>query len=232
MDLHKVGSFLKDHGPEILTGISVGGTVGSNILFVRAAKKEAEDGKKSHYILPAIVAGTSIGATIGSNRISNAQKASILAAGAGLATTVKLQHDKLKETMSEEDLKKFDDDCATVKSWQQYVDSGPSGMEYYIMDQFGIRFWSNERIVTGAENQLNKIYNDEKRVTLLDALELLKAMNETNRKAAMGVTYTYNFESDEPQGVIFLVNDGVYFDRTVRFIKIVKVGDPNTDTFD
>lgn len=72
----------KDRLPEILTVISVGGQVTSNILFIRAAKKEAEDGKLSHYILPTAVSAASIGAVVASNRVSNEQKVALVAAGA------------------------------------------------------------------------------------------------------------------------------------------------------
>lgn len=74
--------FGKDHLPEILTCVGVGGQVASNVLYVRAAKKEVEDGKLTHYILPTAVSAVSIGAVVASNRVSNEQKIALVAAGA------------------------------------------------------------------------------------------------------------------------------------------------------
>ena len=47
LDLNK--KFFKDHLPEILTGMSVFGTVVSDALFVYAAKKEQVDHDKKHW---------------------------------------------------------------------------------------------------------------------------------------------------------------------------------------
>ena len=52
--------FFKDHLPEILTGMSVFGTVVSDALFVYAAKKEQIDHDKKHYILPVVTSTGSI----------------------------------------------------------------------------------------------------------------------------------------------------------------------------
>ena len=94
--------FLKDHLPEILTGMSVFGTVVSDVLFVYAAKKEQIDHDKKHYILPVVTSTGSIVCIIASNRVSNSQKASILAGATALAANYYNYQKATKEVLTDE----------------------------------------------------------------------------------------------------------------------------------
>lgn len=71
---------IRKYIPEILTGVSIGTHVVSNVLFVRAAKKEANDGNKKHYILPVCFSAASITSIIFSNRYNAKEKGLLLGA--------------------------------------------------------------------------------------------------------------------------------------------------------
>lgn len=100
--------FLKDHIPEILTVVGVGGEVLSNALFVRAAKLETGDGKKSHYIIPSVVSAGSITAIVASNRVSNKQKESLIAGALAVGSNLYSYKATVKKNVDKETYSKIE----------------------------------------------------------------------------------------------------------------------------
>lgn len=98
---------IRQYLPEILTGVGIGGEILADILFVKAAKEESKDGKKTHYILPIAASGISIASIFASNRISSKEKTALIAA-LGLSAASSTRYRKaVKETVSAEESEKI-----------------------------------------------------------------------------------------------------------------------------
>lgn len=160
---------IKDHLPEILTGVAVGGEIAADFLFVRAAKKEAKDGKKKHYVLPAIVSGASITSIIASNRISNEQKLSLLAASTLSSAQLVNYKKAVKETVDEKTYadisKKYSDDeleklKAKAKEYNKGNDEDDDYQLFYF-DQFDILVQSTPQTVSVALLNMNQEFCTE-----------------------------------------------------------------------
>ena len=157
--------FLKDHLPEILTGMSVFGTVVSDALFVYAAKKEQIDHNKKHYILPIVTSTGSIVCIIASNRVSNSQKTSILAGVTVLAANYYNYQNATKEVLTDEQKESLDELLVMANDAYPKDDAFIEGdKELYFLPQFGILFLSITTLVnmyiiiiyTSTENMLIK----------------------------------------------------------------------------
>lgn len=110
--LKRTARLCKDHLPEILTVTGVGGQIASNVLFVRAAKKETEDKDLKHYILPTAVSAGSIVAIVASNRVSNEQKIGLVAAGVLSAQQVREYRKIVKENVDDQTFYDIEQDYA------------------------------------------------------------------------------------------------------------------------
>lgn len=224
MNFIKVGKFIKDHIPEILTGVSVGCTVASNYLTADAAKKEAEDGNKKHYIPGMVVAGVGAGAAIGSNLVSSSQNVALAATTAGLAGVAIKQRKAMNKNFTDEEIVEFDE----LKEFNAYAEGGPSGRTLYYMPTFGIKFWSTKEMIDRAEIQADKFFTTDGQVGLDDILEFLKAYNKVNEIAAQGIRWSYDWDSDEEQHIIFRTYPSVLCDVSCTQLFISQTGTDKT----
>ena len=166
--------FLKDHLPEILTGMSVFGTVVSDAFFVYAAKKEQIDHDKKHYILPIVTSTGSIVCIIASNRVSNSQKTSILAGATALAANYYNYQNATKEVLTDEQKESLDELLVMANDAYPKDDAFIEGdKELYFLPQFGILFLSTQQDVNTAELNVNQELNHAGEVYLSNLFERL-----------------------------------------------------------
>lgn len=179
----------KKYLPEILTGVGIGGEVLSNALFVRAAKLEEKDGKKTHYILPLLVSAGSIAAIVGSNRVSNSQKASIVAAGGLLLSKCMAERKEIKEKYGNDEV--LDLDLNQLKILADRENEIPfiedETKELYYMPDYGIIFYANPGRVMTAELNLNESFTHDGEAFLSEFFAFLGLKN-TEMEAA-GLSY-------------------------------------------
>ena len=67
--LEKFGKKVVEHLPEILTIGACVGVIAGDVLLVKGAKKETQDGKKTHYIPGDIASGVGVACIIALHRI-------------------------------------------------------------------------------------------------------------------------------------------------------------------
>lgn len=158
MKLNKFMSLAKQHLPEILTATSVLGVITSDALFVYAAKQELMDGDKKHYILPLITTAGTITCIIASNRVSNSQKASIIAGGTLLAQNYIQQRKAVEETCSEEEIHNIDELLIMANEAYESDEAFSDGKELYFMPQFNKVFYQTPADVITAELNLNEYF--------------------------------------------------------------------------
>lgn len=153
---------IKKYLPEILTGLAVGGTITSNLLWAYAARQELMDGDKKHYILPLITTAGTITCIIASNRVSNMQKMSILAGGTMLAQNYIQQRKAIEETCTDEEISSIDE--LLIMASDAYKDDTTfvdAGRLLYFLPQFNIVFWSDPETVCVALTNLNTSFTRE-----------------------------------------------------------------------
>lgn len=150
---------IKKYLPEILTGLSVIGTLGSNYLFVRAAKKESVDGDKKHYIIPCVTTAGTIVCIIASNRVSNSQKASIAASGILLANNY-IEHRKaVEDVCTEEQMASIDELLIMANDAYKSDTAFSDKKELYFIPQFNKVFWALPCDVVTAQLNLNERFS-------------------------------------------------------------------------
>lgn len=197
--------FLKKHKSEILLGVSIGGTVAADTLFIYKAKKLYENNDSptaknyiSAYWLPIVISGGSVAAGICSHNALVAEKmalASLVAFTASRAKSLEktstheevLEADSkcLNELMIEADAaNELEDDCETNGDKQLYY-----------LPQYGIIFWSDETTVRTAELNLNQLFTHEMFATLGDFLTFLGI--NSSEWDVLGDQYVWRFNYDD-----------------------------------
>ena len=119
--LEKFGKKVVEHLPEILTIGACVGVIAGDILLVKGAKKETQDGKKTHYIPGAIASGIGVACIIASNRVSNTQKVTLAGAIAALAAQNKSQREKIETKFGADELREMDNVTPTEIGLTYYL---------------------------------------------------------------------------------------------------------------
>lgn len=193
--------FFKDHLPEILTIMSVFGTVVSDALFIYAAKKEQVDHDKKHYILPIITSTGSIVCIVVSNRVSNSQKASILAGAAALATKYYDHQKIINSVLTNEQKDSLNELLVLADEAYSRDDAFIDGeKELYYLPQFGIAFLSTQQDVATAELNLNQNFTHDGEVYLSNFFEHLGIYDDLNTEDKIMVDelkWRFNYEDYE-----------------------------------
>lgn len=206
--------FIK-HIPEILTGTAVAGVIASDVLFVRAAKKESKDGDKKHYILPAITSGVTIGTIIASNRVSNSQKASLAAAGALTASKYVEYRKNVQECLPEELCESLDD-LEKQADEANEVDGECEEIALFYLPQFGIMFESTFSQVSTALLNLNQSFVHEGEASLGDFLRFLPRYKDAGM-LIIGDEIGWRINYDDP-------DNGTQYITTRQYQKRLKNG--------
>lgn len=198
--LEKFGKKVVEHLPEILTVGACTGVIAGDVLLVRGAKKETQDGKKTHYIPGAIASGIGVACIIASNRVSNAQKVTLVGVAAALAAQNKSQREQIENKFGIDELRKMDNVTPTENNF---------GVTYYL-PQVGMSFVApdiSEELLERAEIDINKFFDSDGQVSLDDILHKLGLAkyayrNRDDRLLACSTIWTYKW-SDEPQQIMF-----------------------------
>lgn len=202
MTIGDVGRTLKEHIPEILTGISVACTFGSNVWTLKATEKYVEDKDKKHFIGPAVMAGIGAASAIGSDCLHVKGKAVLLASLAGSAALNVRQRQELEKRMTPEEMAKFDgiQNARTMEHSDKVL---------IYMPQIGYKFWTKpipQERINRAESQLNKFFDSDGQFSLEDVFQLLGLESDAyscdeDPIAARHMLWTFDWDSDEEQGV-------------------------------
>lgn len=210
---------LKKYVPEILTGVAIGSHITSNILFVRAAKKEEKDGLKRHYILPSILSGVSISSVIFADRYNAKEKGIILGAMAastiangkfiektrdanGDEETVKMKMES--DNITEEDLKKITEELDKMDL--KDLSKIPEGYEVYVFPQI---LGNNTPVVTTpdtmdfAYGHINEMFQNDMWVSVY---EFLYAIDETGSLiSSEDELFGWKMSEDDPyEGIMYI----------------------------
>lgn len=185
------------YSSEILTGLSIGGVIASDALFVRATKLEQMDGDKKHYILPSVVSAATIAAIICSYRISRKQKLALIGAvGAMSARCVearKIMNPERQEVM---------DELLIEAEAAKYNDETELDKELFYLPDYGIIFKADRDDVREAEFLCNRYYTHNGACSLSEFLEaagidddlLLKQTTNEILKFDYGDGFQYDFQ--------------------------------------
>ena len=198
--LEKFGKKVVEHLPEILTVGACAGVIAGDVLLVRGAKKETQDGKKTHYIPGAIASGIGVACIIASNRVSNTQKITLVGVAAALAAQNKSQREQIENKFGIDELRKMDNVTPTENNF---------GVTYYL-PQVGMSFVApdiSEELLERAEIDINKFFDSDGQVSLDDILHKLGLAkyayrNRDDRLLACSTIWTYKW-ADEPQQIKF-----------------------------
>lgn len=171
MKLNRNFEIIKKHIPDILTTMSVIGTIVSDVLFISAAKKETLDGDKKHYILPLITSSGTIACIILSNKVSNDQKVFLLTTSAALATKFNDYRKDVNAVITDEQKETLDE--LVVMADEAYKDDAAfvdGDKALYYLPQFGIAFVSDQQTIATAELNLNQSFVHDGEASLVGFL--------------------------------------------------------------
>lgn len=225
MNAADIAKGLKEHIPEILTGISVGCAVGSNIWTYKATKKYVEDKDKKHFIGPIVMAGVGAASAIGSDCLHVKGKAVLLASLAGSAALNVRQRQELEKRMTPEEMEEFDK-SQNIKTAKRATNI------LYFMPSVGIAFWADpithEQLVEGEE-RTNAVFDKIGQVSLEDIFGFLKIDKDVYATkedpiAARHMLWTFDFQSQEKQYLEFEIVDSDYCGVPCKRFKINQYG--------
>lgn len=200
--LEKFGKKVVEHLPEILTVGACAGVIAGDILLVKGAKKETQDGKKTHYIPGAIASGVGVACIIASNRVSNAQKVTLAGVAAALAAQNKSQREKIETKFGADELREMDN-----------VTPAEIGLTYYL-PQVGLSFVVPDDVDISEERfekagiKINEFFHSCGQVSLDDILHQLGLAryayrNRDERLMCCSTIWTYLSTYEKAQKIVF-----------------------------
>ncbi|WP_130837554.1 DUF6353 family protein [Lachnoclostridium sp. Marseille-P6806] len=219
----RIKHFLKRNKSNILFGLSIGGTVAADVLFIYEGKKLYKDNAKPDagsyikaYWLPVTVSALSVGAGVCSHNALAAEKLA-LASLAGFTTE---RYNNLKNKTSEEDIleadsKTLEDLIIEADAANELYDDVESPKHLYYLPQYGIAFMADEETVSTAELNLNMLFTHEMEASLGDFLDFIGI--EDPKWQSLGNSIGWRFNYDD-------IDDGIQYISFTQYQKPLQDG--------
>lgn len=217
----------KDHLPEILTVTGVGGQVASNILFVRAAKLESEDGDKKHYILPVTVSAGSIAAIVASNRVSNEQKVALVAAGVISAERMRDYRQAVRANVDDDIWENIEKDYSDADLERLIIEADATDelegnetrkKQLFYWPQFRVMSYEHpDNVSIGVINLNHKLgYSWEGEVTVKDYFEFVnpEILKKYPHLKEIADDYCWCIDTEDPEGGLMTITVNQYTKTT------------------
>lgn len=197
--------FLKRHKSEILLGVSIGGTVAADVLFIYKGKKLYENNESptaknyiSAYWLPIAVSAGSVVAGICSHNALAAEKMAM----ASFATYISTRYKNLQSISSQEDILKADEKTLEelrieADAADELDDESEPNKELYYFPQYGLIFWTTEEQVRTAELNINEMFVHDGSASLGDFLYFLGIKDPSWKEVCDSIGWRYNFDDFE-----------------------------------
>lgn len=217
--MREVGRQLQKHLPEILTGIAVGGTVVSDVLYIYNGvkiSKETKDGKNPNYIkaywLPTTISAGSIAAIIFSNRLSSKEKTLLLGMAVANGAQLRAYQDIVEKNIPIEESAEILDQYEDLDIEKLMIDADAADeTESYEEDSRLFYFPQIHKVVKCSTDQfntavlnINELYSSEWEVTINNFFDFIDkdiVKNDPELKEC-GDDFGWEIDPDDPESGI------------------------------
>lgn len=174
--------FAKMHSNEILTGITISGIVAGNVLIAKAAREEAIDGDKRHYILPVFLSAGTIGMCVANGFLNKKQIESLSLLAAGSIGSLAKYQKNVQKVITPEQQESLDQLMIEADAADELNASDAEEKELFYLPQHQIIFWSTSEQVRTAELNLNQLFVHDMQASMADFLQFLDLESNANEE--------------------------------------------------